>query len=100
MVRCVWALVDGDLAVHLCGIMEPSAKQWLFSMIDTLSHESFVRLSVTLWAIWWARRKVVHEEIYQTPSATYQFINRSIASLKIVPVTRTSMHTIPTNIAT
>ena len=39
MARCVWALVDGELAEHLCETTEPSAKQWLFSMIDSLSHE-------------------------------------------------------------
>lgn len=33
MARCVWALVDGELAKHLCKTMEPSAKQWLFSMM-------------------------------------------------------------------
>lgn len=27
MARCVWALVDGELAEHLCETSEPSAKQ-------------------------------------------------------------------------
>lgn len=64
MARCIWAIVDGELAKHLCKTTEPSAKQWIFTMIDTLSHVSFVRLAVTPWAIWWATRKAVHEAIY------------------------------------
>lgn len=61
-------------------------KQWLFSMFDTLSHSAFTKLAVTLWAIWWARRKAIHEEIYQSPAATHQFICRFIADLDVLPV--------------
>ena len=85
MFRCIWAMVDGELAEHLCETTEPSAKQWLFSMIDTLSHAAFVRLAVTLWATWWARRKAIHEAIYQSPSSTHQFIARYLADLELLP---------------
>lgn len=86
MARCVRALVDGDLAEHLCETTEPDVKQWIFSMIDTLSHAAFARLAVTLRAIWWTRRKAIHEEVYQSPSATHQFICRFIAGLEVLPV--------------
>jgi hypothetical protein len=31
---------------------EPCAKNWLFELYDTLSHESFTRMTVTLWSDW------------------------------------------------
>ncbi|KAE8777846.1 hypothetical protein D1007_49347 [Hordeum vulgare] len=80
-----WALVDGELAEHLCEMTEPDAKRGLFTMIDCLSHEAFIRLSVTLWAIWWARRKVIHEQIFQSSAATHQFISRFIHELELLP---------------
>lgn len=49
--RCVWALIDEDLAEHLMASRKPSAKQWIFGMIDTPPHASFIKLDVTLWAI-------------------------------------------------
>lgn len=54
-------------------------------MIDTLSHASFIRLVVTLGAIWWAGQKAIHEEVYQSPSATHQFICRFIFELEVLP---------------
>ena len=52
-------------------------------MVDTLSHVSFVRLAVTLQAIWWARRKAIHDEIFRSPLATYGFICRFIDELNM-----------------
>lgn len=85
MARCIWALVDGELAEHLCETTVPSAKQWIFTMMDSVSHASFIRLVVTLWVIWWARRKAIHDEIFQSPSATHQFITRFISELEMLP---------------
>lgn len=81
--RCIWALVDGELAEHLIATSEPSAKQWLFMMIDTLSNVivAFVRLAVMLWATWSARRKAIHEGTFQSPLTTHMFINRFISEL-------------------
>lgn len=57
MSRCIWALVDEEIAEHMTATTEPSAKQWLFQMMESMSHEAFVKLVMTLWATWWARRK-------------------------------------------
>ena len=65
--RCTWALVDEDMAQNLVFNSEPSAKQWLSTMMASLTHDKFVLLSVTLWAIWSARRKAIHEGIFQSP---------------------------------
>ena len=64
MSRCVRALADEELADQLMESSELSAKQWLFSLIRSLSHEAFVKLVVTLWATWIARRKAIHEGIF------------------------------------
>ena len=57
--RCVWALVDDDLAQALVATTEPKAKPWLFTLMESLSHDQFVLLAVTLWAIWTARGKAI-----------------------------------------
>lgn len=54
--RCIWALVDDELAEHMISTTEPSAKQWLFTMMESMSHEAFIRMAVTLWATWWATK--------------------------------------------
>jgi hypothetical protein len=51
----VWALVNEDITQHMSMTMEPSAKQWIFTMIETLDHSAFVEMVVTLWAIWYEK---------------------------------------------
>lgn len=46
MSRCTWAMADEELAQAIAMIMEPNAKQWLFTHIEALPHEWFVKLSV------------------------------------------------------
>jgi hypothetical protein len=61
-----------------------SAKRWLFAMMDSLSRVDFARVAVTLWAIWYARRKIIHEEEFQSPLSTHLFIERYLQDLSIV----------------
>lgn len=77
MSRCTWALVDEELAQNLVTTTEPNTKQWLFTLMDSLSHALFVKLLDTLWAIWAARRKAIHESIFKVPNL---FIASSIGS--------------------
>lgn len=84
MSRCIWALVDEDLSQQLASVTEPSAKQWLFTLMELLSHDQFVKLTVTLWAIWSSRRKAIHEGIFQSPQSTHAFIGRFIQELELV----------------
>jgi hypothetical protein len=46
--KCVLALVNKEITQHMCMTEEPSAKQWIFSMIETLDHASFVEMVVAL----------------------------------------------------
>jgi hypothetical protein len=59
--RCVWALADEGVTEHVCIADNPSARLWLVELTATLSHEEFARVAVTLWAIWYARRKIIHD---------------------------------------
>ena len=74
MARCTWALVDEELAQNLATITEPKAKQWLSTLMNTLSHDLFVKLSVTLWAIWSSHRKAIHEDIFKIPHVIHGHI--------------------------
>jgi hypothetical protein len=78
MARCVWAL-EGEEMLEL--LQSFHAKSWLAQMLNTLSHSQRTRVVVILWAIWHARRKATHEEIYQSPLSTKCFIDRYIEEL-------------------
>lgn len=69
-------------------------------MIDSLSHVAFTKLAVTLWAIWWAQRKAIHEEVFQSPWETYGFITRFIADLEVVPVSSNRTTAVPIIVST
>lgn len=81
MAKCVWALVDDQITKHLGATVEPSAKQWLFAMLESLKHEDFIKMVVTLWPIWHARRKATHENIFQSPISTFSFVERFLQDL-------------------
>jgi len=53
-------------------------------MMKSLRPEELVRVTVTLWTIWYARRKAVHENIYQSPLSTHQFVSNFVANLELV----------------
>jgi hypothetical protein len=55
---------------HICADENPSLKQWFFAMMEKLPRDEFARVAIMLWAIWFARRTIIHEEIYQSPLST------------------------------
>ena len=82
--RCVWALVDENILDFLQSTEEPNARVWLFSAFEHLPHDSLVTMMVTMWAIWWARRRVIHEGDLQSPHATHSFVKSFIAELATI----------------
>lgn len=82
LARCVWALVDEDVADYIQASTEPNARLWLFAVINDLPHASMIKLVVTLWAIWAARRKAIHEGVLQSPHATHSFVTSFISELE------------------
>jgi hypothetical protein len=65
--RCVWALAAEEVTEHLCMNEDPSAKRWLFSLMETMSRDDFARVAVTPWAIWYARRRNLSEPPVYSP---------------------------------
>ncbi|KAI4968640.1 hypothetical protein ZWY2020_045970 [Hordeum vulgare] len=61
--------------------MEPSARNWVFDMQESLSHASFTRMVLTLWSTWYARRKAIYEGIFQSPQQTIAFGNTFLGEL-------------------
>jgi hypothetical protein len=71
----VWALAPDDLVQHMVDRQEEIPKHWLFALHEILSTDLFVRLVVTAWAIWGARRKAIYGDIYQSPYSINGFIS-------------------------
>jgi ribonuclease HI len=84
MARCVWALLLEEIVELVIQTQEQDAKSWLVSVFHSASHADLTRVVVTLWSIWHARRKALHEDIFQSPLTTFSFIQRFIDDLMIV----------------
>jgi hypothetical protein len=76
-------LADEEITEHLCMNEDLNDKQWLFAMMESLSRDDFARVAVTLWAIWFARRKIIHEEEFQSPLSMHMFIESYLRDLAI-----------------
>jgi hypothetical protein len=67
----------------MMGTAEPDAKQWIFSLINSLKHEDLIRCFVMLWAIWFARRKAI-----QSPLSTHAFVEAFLRDLEHVSASK------------
>jgi hypothetical protein len=75
MARCVWTLVDVDVIEHMSMNSSIDARRLLFFMC-ALDHAKFVLILTTLWEIWTAKRKTNHEDLFQIPISTFDFVRR------------------------
>ena len=53
----------------------------------------FVKFSVTLWAVWTARRKAIHEGIFQSPLGTKILVDRFVSELDMSNTAHHKMRT-------
>lgn len=83
MAKAVWSLREDDTVTALFGDETSDAKLWLMNLCDTLKQDQFIQVLVTLWAIWWARSKVIHEGEFQSPLSTHMFIKRYLQDLAL-----------------
>ena len=81
MARCVWALQSDALLEFVARAQQEDARGWLQEAMEVLQHDDLVRLTVVLWAIWHARRQVIHENIFQSPLSTHNFVERFLFDL-------------------
>lgn len=84
MAKCIWALMDEDLIDFLAANKHDDPKLWLFELVESVSQREMIQILVTLWAIWWARRRSIHEQNFQSPLSTFSFIQRFLQDLKMV----------------
>jgi hypothetical protein len=87
--RSVWALAPEDLHDYVINLQEPHARAWLASVFKNLTKEESTRVVVTLWALCYARRKIIHEGEYQSPLSTHCFVERFLNDLNILNSERT-----------
>ena len=67
MSRCVWALSDEDILEHMLSNRTDDARLWIFWLFETTNQHDLAKILVMMWAIWWARRKAIHDNEYQSP---------------------------------
>jgi hypothetical protein len=84
MARCVWALEREEVTKHLCRIQETDARGWLAVTFVLVKHEELTKIVVTLWAIWYARRKAIHDSIFHSLLSTHLFVEKFISELEMV----------------
>jgi hypothetical protein len=70
MAKCVWALEREEIGEHMSMIQELDSRSWLSVLFSTLTQEELTWVVVTMWAIWYARRKVIFENSFQSPLST------------------------------
>lgn len=83
MARCVWALGDEEILEHVISNRSDDARLWLFWLFDTMNQQDLARVLITMWAIWWARRRAIHDDEFQSPMSTMCFVNRYLQDLEI-----------------
>jgi ribonuclease HI len=84
MARSVWSLKENDIMLPLMSDETHDPRLWLFNLSRTLTQSDFIEVLVTLWSIWWARRKLIHEGEQQAPLSMHLFIERYMNELKIL----------------
>ena len=83
MARCVWVLNDEGLPELAISNHTIDAILWLFWLFDTLNEQELAKVLITMWAIWWARRRAIHDNEFQSPLSTWCFITRYLQDLEI-----------------
>ncbi|WVZ54113.1 hypothetical protein U9M48_004968 [Paspalum notatum var. saurae] len=85
MAKCVWALESEEIVEHMCMIPYDEVRLWVAEVMSTLKHADLTRVLVTLWAIWYARLKAIHENIFQSPFSTHSFTSTAAKTRKVEP---------------
>ena len=84
MAKCVWALASVEVAEQVSMTQQANVRDWLFELIEKLPSSEMTEAFVSLWAIWHARRKVIHENLFQSPLSTHCFIRSFMEDLDVV----------------
>ena len=88
MAGSVWVLAPDHIVEQMSMHTEDGAKDWIFALHKIMSQDDFVRVVVTLWAIWGSRRKAIHENIFQSPQHTFSFVSSYLQELQHIPAAK------------
>ncbi|XP_073355316.1 uncharacterized protein [Aegilops tauschii subsp. strangulata] len=90
-VRSVYRMINGikfqreDWLEHRASHSNQERDKKAWSSLWKVKQE-LARVLVTMWAIWWARRRAIHDDEFQSPMSTMCFVNRYLEDLDIVSV--------------
>jgi hypothetical protein len=62
-----------------------TTRLWLFRLMYIVKADEFTLVVVNIWAIWHARWKASHEEVFQSPLSTHLFIGSFVSDLSLLP---------------
>jgi len=88
----VWVLQRDEIKVFIDSAQQQDARLWLHEAMASLQHDMLVTVVVTLWAVWYAKRKVIHENLYQSPLSTHCFVERFLADLEAIKIPSKEKH--------
>jgi hypothetical protein len=75
--------MDEDMLDLLASLRFSDPKHWVSYMCSNIPQADGIRVLVTCWAIWYARRKAIHG-IFKSPFSIIIMINRLIEEFEIV----------------
>ena len=84
MARAVWAMEESDVYDLLASIKIPNAKLWMAEVLSATNQNEAAKVFTTMWAIWHAKRKLLHEDIHQSPYSTHLFIRNFLKELETI----------------
>jgi hypothetical protein len=83
MSKCVWALVDEEVTELLSTLHFSDPKHWVSFMCNNIPQADGIQILIICWTIWHARRKAIHEGVFQSPFSTVAIIHRLIQEMEI-----------------
>ena len=82
--RCVWALVDEEITELLATLRISDPKHCALFMCCNIPQVEGIKILATCWAIWHARRKAIHEGVFQSPLSIMAKVNQLIQELETI----------------
>jgi hypothetical protein len=90
MAKAVWSLMDDDVVNPVQSGYQQDPKLWLFNLNEVAANAEVVKVLVTLWSSWWARRKVIHGQQFHSPLSKFSFIQRFLSEFELLPVKKSN----------